>query len=135
MGLNMCLYLRKENYRASTDATIEYPKELKEFQDNNENRCLSSIKEIVEYKIGFWNDFSQLHNEICKVGFLDGILNKRVFGKKGAEKILKWLEMNENNTKAEYSIKVFKNAIAFLKKHKSIGWGNDNWSLVYHAFY
>ena len=69
MGLDMYLYLRKTDYKSRTrfeakwsDPNLEYPKELKDFQNNIFERNFMSIDITTDYQIGYWRKANAIHN-------------------------------------------------------------------------
>ena len=64
MGLDMYLYLRKEDYNSKYSGGCEYPDELKQLEEDIEKRNFPSISTKVDYQVGYWRKFNALHGWI-----------------------------------------------------------------------
>lgn len=67
MGLDMYVYLKKSDYKSRSQwrqNDLEYPKELKEFQDNILDRNFMSEQETHSYQVGYWRKANAIHGWI-----------------------------------------------------------------------
>lgn len=81
MGLDMYLYLRKTDYKSRmrgepgwSDSKLEYPNELKDFQNNIFERNFMSVDTTIDYQVGYWRKANAIHNwfvEHCAGGVDD----------------------------------------------------------------
>lgn len=62
MGLDMYLYLEKEDYNCSLDNDYEgYPRKLRDFEDEILKRNFGSINTRTQYQIGYWRKDNAIH--------------------------------------------------------------------------
>lgn len=63
MGLDMYLYLKKYD---STFRECNYPEELKEFEQEIEQRNYKEIESVSFYQVGYWRKANAIHNWIVQ---------------------------------------------------------------------
>lgn len=72
MGLDMYLYLRKEDYKSSFDNKIGlYPEELRNFEKDILNRNFASKSIKICYQVGYWRKANAIHKwfvDVCADG-------------------------------------------------------------------
>lgn len=79
MGLDMYLYLEKEEYKSpyttspeDTDLKLEYPESMQKIQDNlNHMGIIPSVERRTRYKVGYWRKANAIHKWFVDT-FVDG---------------------------------------------------------------
>ena len=68
MGLDMYLYLRKEDYAADAEwypeeerKRAKYPTELAKFEEEIKHQSIPSVCTYVDYKVGYWRKANAIH--------------------------------------------------------------------------
>lgn len=64
MGLDMYLYLRKEDYKGRMQEPA-YPNELSWFRNDISKVCWPSVSTTTDYMVGYWRKAWDLHTWIC----------------------------------------------------------------------
>lgn len=74
MGLDMYLYLKKDEYASSYRGTCEYPHELREIKADLDKRSFTSMTKTTAYKVGYWRKANAIHKwfvDVCGEGVDD----------------------------------------------------------------
>ena len=145
MGLDMYLYLRKEDYKGAR-VMPDYPKELGWFRDSIEvSHGWPSITTKVDYLVGYWRKEWDLHSFIVAnccgedEGFQDTTLSLEFLPElvSYCHRQLRAISDDELRLRAtnddlertkiyEYTIELLQEVIKFLEEH-------EDYEAVYHA--
>lgn len=141
MGLDMYLYLRKEDYKGSR-VMPDYPKELGWFRDSIERKNgWSSITTKIDYLVGYWRKEWDLHNFIVAnccgedEGFQDTTLSLEALPKLLSYCQSQLQTMNDEplNDYGLEKIKGYKYTIELLQQVIKFLEENEDYEAVYHA--